>query len=110
MGSVCVCVSVSEFWFCWCVFFFGVTHLFLFLSFFCFLFCPCFFVCVRGVCDSVYALGLLLCQGNPQSADTQQVQGYALRALRFIYAIERNRKVFARLFPPELFAQFIDMV
>jgi len=31
------------------------------------------------------------------------------RALRYVYSVERNRKVFKRLFPPDLFAAFIDV-
>ena len=31
------------------------------------------------------------------------------RALRYVYSVERNRKVFKRLFPPDLFAAFIDI-
>ena len=57
-----------------------------------------------------FALGQLLCQGNPQAPEQQQVQAFAFRALRFLYAVERNRKVFHHLFSPELYALFIDMV
>lgn len=38
-----------------------------------------------------------------------EVQAHALRALRFVFGVERNRKVFQRLFPPEMFAGFIDV-
>jgi hypothetical protein len=37
------------------------------------------------------------------------VQAYALRALRFLFSLERNRRLFKRLFPPSLFASFIDV-
>jgi NIMA (never in mitosis gene a)-related kinase len=29
--------------------------------------------------------------------------------MRFVFSVERNRKVFKRLFPPALFAAFIDV-
>jgi len=34
---------------------------------------------------------------------------YIFRALRYLFSMERNRKVFKRLFPPDLFALFIDI-
>lgn len=37
------------------------------------------------------------------------LQTHAFRALRFLFSIERNRKIFKRLFPPELFELFIDV-
>ena len=42
------------------------------------------------------------------SADTALV-AHVLRALRFVFSTERNRKIFRRLFPPDLFAAFIDV-
>ena len=33
----------------------------------------------------------------------------AFRALRYIFSTERNRQIFRRLFPPDLFASFIDV-
>ena len=38
-----------------------------------------------------------------------EVQAHAFRAMRFVFSVERNRKVFKRLFPPALFAAFIDV-
>lgn len=38
-----------------------------------------------------------------------EVQAHAFRAMRFVFSVERNRKVFKRLFPPSLFAAFIDV-
>lgn len=37
------------------------------------------------------------------------VGSHLFRALRFLYSSERNRKIFRRLFPPDLFAAFIDV-
>ncbi|XP_032123974.1 serine/threonine-protein kinase Nek10 isoform X3 [Sapajus apella] len=39
----------------------------------------------------------------------QVVQCYAFRALRFLFSMERNRPVFKRLFPTDLFEIFIDI-
>ena len=36
-------------------------------------------------------------------------QAYALRALRFLFSVERNRRHFKRMFPAELFESFIDI-
>lgn len=38
-----------------------------------------------------------------------EVQLHALRALRFLYSIEKNRKSFKLIFPPEIFGAFIDI-
>ena len=34
---------------------------------------------------------------------------HAFRTLRFVFSTERNRKLFRRLFPPDLYAAFIDV-
>ena len=34
---------------------------------------------------------------------------YVFRGLRYLFSVERNRKAFKRLFPPDLFAAFIDV-
>ena len=34
---------------------------------------------------------------------------HAFRSLRFVFSTERNRKLFRRLFPPDLYASFIDV-
>ncbi|ELK38073.1 Serine/threonine-protein kinase Nek10 [Myotis davidii] len=39
----------------------------------------------------------------------QVVQCYAFRALRFLFSMERNRPLFKRLFPTDLFEIFIDI-
>eukprot|EP00195_Chlamydomonas_chlamydogama_P014873 CAMPEP_0202909088 /NCGR_PEP_ID=MMETSP1392-20130828/48237_1 /ASSEMBLY_ACC=CAM_ASM_000868 /TAXON_ID=225041 /ORGANISM="Chlamydomonas chlamydogama, Strain SAG 11-48b" /LENGTH=1008 /DNA_ID=CAMNT_0049598709 /DNA_START=59 /DNA_END=3081 /DNA_ORIENTATION=- len=70
-------------------------------------------------CNGVTVLGkLLLAQPEP-SSDPQEAERssrevaslktYVFRALRYIFSMERNRKVFKRLFPPDLFAAFIDV-
>nr|XP_018673190.1 serine/threonine-protein kinase Nek10 [Ciona intestinalis] len=37
------------------------------------------------------------------------LQQNAFRALRFLFSMERNRKMFKRLFPPDMFQSFIDI-
>ena len=37
------------------------------------------------------------------------LQANAFRTLRFLFSMERNRKLFKRLFPPTLFEMFIDI-
>lgn len=36
-------------------------------------------------------------------------KAHLFMSLRFIFSMERNRKIFKRLFPPSLFAAFIDV-
>ena len=36
-------------------------------------------------------------------------QANAFRSLRFLFSMERNRRLFKRLFPPDLFEMFIDI-
>ena len=38
-----------------------------------------------------------------------EIQLHCLRSLRFLYSIERNRKAFKLVFPPEIFGLFIDV-
>ena len=43
------------------------------------------------------------------TSDETSLAAHVFRTLRFIFSTERNRKIFRRLFPPDLFAQFIDI-
>uniref|UniRef100_A0A3B4EIG5 Protein kinase domain-containing protein n=1 Tax=Pygocentrus nattereri TaxID=42514 RepID=A0A3B4EIG5_PYGNA len=43
------------------------------------------------------------------SVQFPHVSCYAFRTLRFLFSMERNRHLFKRLFPPELFETFIDI-
>ena len=36
-------------------------------------------------------------------------QANAFRALRFLFSKERNRRLFKRVFPPDMFEMFIDI-
>ena len=38
-----------------------------------------------------------------------EIQLHCLRMLRFLYSIEKNRKAFKLVFPPEVFGSFIDI-
>ena len=66
--------------------------------------------------NGVYSLGLVLfsaAQPRPQGelmlAEQQQLAAAVFRGLRFLFSVERNRRVFKRLFPPVLFNRFIDV-
>ncbi len=66
--------------------------------------------------------GLLICNGNGVSylglmltqhslsddANIQQLHGHALRTMRILFSLEKNRKVFRRVFPPNIFDDFIE--
>ncbi|KAK3288119.1 hypothetical protein CYMTET_4424 [Cymbomonas tetramitiformis] len=54
--------------------------------------------------NGVYLLGLLLVD----SCTSDKVKAYVFRALRYLFSMERNRKIFKRIFPPELYGPFID--
>ena len=69
-------------------------------------------------CNCVTLLGkLLLAQASPSQGGVGMggvsplaaLKTYVFRALRYLFSMERNRKVFKRLFPPDLFAMFIDI-
>jgi serine/threonine protein kinase len=59
--------------------------------------------------NGVSSLGLMLTQhsrsGDPQ---IQELHGHALSAMRILFSLEKNRKVFRRVFPPHIFDAFID--
>jgi len=59
--------------------------------------------------NGVSSLGLMLTQhsrsGDPQ---IQELHGHALTTMRILFCLEKNRKVFRRVFPPHIFDQFID--
>uniref|UniRef100_A0A061SM17 non-specific serine/threonine protein kinase n=1 Tax=Tetraselmis sp. GSL018 TaxID=582737 RepID=A0A061SM17_9CHLO len=64
-------------------------------------------------CNGVYLLGRLLLlqqmRSDPSCRDDAALfKAHLFMALRFLFSMERNRKVFKRLFPPGLFAAFID--
>eukprot|EP00899_Mesostigma_viride_P006794 jgi/Mesvir1/16115/Mv08400-RA.2 len=61
-------------------------------------------------CNGIYLLGkLLLVKEERFPGSCLQVKTHAFRTLRFLFSMERNRKMFKRIFPPFLFAAFIDI-
>lgn len=63
--------------------------------------------------NGIYLLGLLILPQETSSADeaatVDHLQRSAFRALRFLFSMERNRQLFKRLFPADLFEKFIDI-
>ena len=68
-------------------------------------------------CNGVYLLGSLLVAlatgeenlSLPTPAEDNLARAHILRALRYIFSAERNRKTFKRLFTPDFFSEFIDV-
>eukprot|EP00002_Diphylleia_rotans_P032632 TRINITY_DN6865_c0_g1_i1.p1 TRINITY_DN6865_c0_g1~~TRINITY_DN6865_c0_g1_i1.p1 ORF type:complete len:679 (-),score=129.85 TRINITY_DN6865_c0_g1_i1:16-2052(-) len=63
--------------------------------------------------NGVYLIGQLLLYEHWNAGEDQcnrdAVQLQAFRALRYIFSVERNRKIFKRIFPAEVFELFIDV-
>ncbi|XP_056656346.1 serine/threonine-protein kinase Nek10 isoform X7 [Monodelphis domestica] len=60
--------------------------------------------------NGVYIIAkLILPNKQKNAAKTHLLQCYAFRALRFLFSMERNRPLFKRLFPTDLFEIFIDI-
>uniref|UniRef100_A0A8D1IU52 Protein kinase domain-containing protein n=1 Tax=Sus scrofa TaxID=9823 RepID=A0A8D1IU52_PIG len=60
--------------------------------------------------NGVYTIAkLILPNKQKNAANTHLLQCYAFRALRFLFSMERNRPLFKRLFPTDLFEIFIDI-
>ncbi|XP_071811939.1 serine/threonine-protein kinase Nek10-like isoform X2 [Apostichopus japonicus] len=63
--------------------------------------------------NGIYSIGMLIFPTKTaKSQDAKAVynlQKNAFRALRFLFSMERNRRLFKRLFSPDLFAVFIDV-
>ena len=67
-------------------------------------------------CDGFYknnsalsGLRVILVLTSPISFASWLFQTNAFRTLRFLFSMERNRRLFKRLFPPDLFEMFIDI-
>lgn len=48
-------------------------------------------------------------EGSASCGSHESIAAHAFRTLRFVFSTERNRKLFRRLFPPDLYASFIDV-
>ncbi|XP_052046668.1 serine/threonine-protein kinase Nek10 isoform X5 [Apodemus sylvaticus] len=60
--------------------------------------------------NGVYTIAkLILPNKQSNAAKTNLLQCYAFRTLRFLFSMERNRPLFKRLFPTDLFETFIDI-
>ncbi|MBZ3870265.1 Serine/threonine-protein kinase Nek10 [Sciurus carolinensis] len=60
--------------------------------------------------NGVYIIAkLILPNKQKNAAKSNLLQCYAFRALRFLFSMERNRPLFKRLFPTDLFEMFIDI-
>ncbi|NXJ52439.1 NEK10 kinase, partial [Spizaetus tyrannus] len=60
--------------------------------------------------NGIYIIAKLILPNKERNAEkTSLLQCYAFRALRFLFSMERNRHIFKRLFPTDLFEIFIDI-
>lgn len=64
--------------------------------------------------NGIYTLGCLIlppCEKcSPEEIKLcKSLQKYGFRALRFLFSMERNRRLFKRLFPSDLFEMFINI-
>ncbi|KAJ8024745.1 Serine/threonine-protein kinase Nek10 [Holothuria leucospilota] len=63
--------------------------------------------------NGIYSIGMLIfpkkTTKNQDAKAVYNLQKNAFRALRFLFSMERNRRLFKRLFSPDLFAVFIDV-
>uniref|UniRef100_A0A8B9VTP7 Serine/threonine-protein kinase Nek10 n=1 Tax=Anas zonorhyncha TaxID=75864 RepID=A0A8B9VTP7_9AVES len=60
--------------------------------------------------NGIYTIAKLILPNKERNAEkTNLLQCYAFRALRFLFSMERNRHIFKRLFPTDLFEIFIDI-
>ncbi|XP_078520087.1 serine/threonine-protein kinase Nek10 isoform X2 [Lissotriton helveticus] len=60
--------------------------------------------------NGVYTVGKLILPNKNSAKDkVKLLQCYAFRTLRFLFSMERNRELFKRLFPADLFEIFIDI-
>ncbi|XP_010582679.1 PREDICTED: serine/threonine-protein kinase Nek10 [Haliaeetus leucocephalus] len=60
--------------------------------------------------NGIYTIAKLILPNKERNAEKNSLlQCYAFRALRFLFSMERNRHIFKRLFPTDLFEIFIDI-
>ncbi|NWR68586.1 NEK10 kinase, partial [Centropus unirufus] len=60
--------------------------------------------------NGIYTIAKLILPDRGRNAEKANLlQCYAFRALRFLFSMERNRHIFKRLFPTDLFEIFIDI-
>lgn len=64
--------------------------------------------------NGIYTLGCLILPPCEKCSPDEiklckSLQKYGFRALRFLFSMERNRRLFKRLFPSDLFEMFINI-
>ncbi|KAM6141398.1 LOW QUALITY PROTEIN: serine/threonine-protein kinase Nek10 [Phoenicopterus ruber ruber] len=60
--------------------------------------------------NGIYTIAKLILPNKERNTEKANLlQCYAFRALRFLFSMERNRRIFKRLFPTDLFEIFIDI-
>ncbi|XP_021244509.1 serine/threonine-protein kinase Nek10 isoform X1 [Numida meleagris] len=60
--------------------------------------------------NGIYIIAKLILPDKERNAEKAYLlQSYAFRALRFLFSMERNRHIFKRIFPTDLFEIFIDI-
>ncbi|XP_055662926.1 serine/threonine-protein kinase Nek10 isoform X4 [Falco peregrinus] len=60
--------------------------------------------------NGIYTIAKLILPNSERNDEKANLlQCYAFRALRFLFSMERNRHIFKRLFPTDLFEIFIDI-
>ncbi|NWQ74970.1 NEK10 kinase, partial [Columbina picui] len=60
--------------------------------------------------NGIYTIAKLILPNKERNGEKANLlQCYAFRALRFLFSMERNRHIFKRLFPTDLFETFIDI-
>ncbi|NXE03682.1 NEK10 kinase, partial [Lophotis ruficrista] len=60
--------------------------------------------------NGIYTIAKLILPNKERNTEKANLlQCYAFRALRFLFSMERNRHIFKRLFPTDLFEIFIDI-
>ncbi|XP_042662473.1 serine/threonine-protein kinase Nek10 isoform X2 [Tyto alba] len=60
--------------------------------------------------NGIYTIAKLILPNKGRNTEKANLlQCYAFRALRFLFSMERNRHIFKRLFPADLFEIFIDI-
>ncbi|XP_041365130.1 serine/threonine-protein kinase Nek10-like [Gigantopelta aegis] len=62
--------------------------------------------------NGIYSLGLLILPHTARDKHkkaAEKLQRNGFRALRFLFSMERNRRLFKQLFPTKMYAKFIDI-
>ena len=66
-------------------------------------------LCRQHALLTLLQLVVLPCLAPSRPGFSAETQAHALRVLRYLYSVERNRHLFKRLFPSALFLSFVDV-